>query len=346
MHKNNNFNPTKAESHALSRVGILAKHKRTYAVVSLFAGCGGLDLGLEGGFTFLRKRYPDNGLRVVWANDNDHPSCETLKINFPKAAVVEGDIREILRSKSAIPEADVVVGGFPCQDFSLAGNRKGFRSQRGLLYQSMVETVRRVRPAVFVAENVKGLLSMNGGKAIKTIERDFAALGYNVTRQLYLAANYGVPQSRERVIIVGTDKRRGLPPFKHLEPVYAKDKWTTLKQAIGDLEKKAEGSMPNHYWSKAKMFPGSQGNSYVKADEIGPTMRAEHHGNIEWHWNKKRRLSAREAARIQSFPDSFVFPGSTSDTYRQVGNAVPPVMAWHIARAIKTFLDHNLKRRP
>jgi DNA (cytosine-5)-methyltransferase 1 len=112
----------------------------------------------------------------------------------------------------------------------------------------------------------------------------------------------------------------------------------TLREAIGDLEQLPEGAVPNHYWSKAKANKG-QGNTTVDPDRPGPTMRAEHHGNIEWHWNGTRRLSAREAARIQSFPDDFAFAPSTSSAYRQIGNAVPPVLAWHIAKALGDQLE-------
>jgi DNA (cytosine-5)-methyltransferase 1 len=118
--------------------------------------------------------------------------------------------------------------------------------------------------------------------------------------------------------------------------------WVNLKRAIGDLEKAKEGALPNHYWSKAKKNKG-QGNNLVSADKPGPTMRTEHHGNIEYHWNGKRRLSAREAARIQTFPDDFIFYPSTSAAYKQVGNAVPPVLGWHLAKSVEEFLNKNLK---
>ena len=121
-----------------------------------------------------------------------------------------------------------------------------------------------------------------------------------------------------------------------------KTNWITLKTAIGDLENKKEGAEENHFWSKAKKNNG-QGNNAVKKEHPGPTMRAEHHGNIEFHWNEKRRLSAREAARIQSFPDDFTFYPSTSSAYKQIGNAVPPVFAWHLAKSINKFLSSSLK---
>lgn len=318
-------------------------HEHEYKIISLFAGCGGTDLGFQGGFTFLGKKYPKRAFKIVWANDIDENACLTYRQNFGHD-IICGDINDILWGDTTTPlpsQADIVLGGFPCQDFSLAGKRKGFgNKRRGLLYQSMVETVKRTRPKVFVAENVKGLLSAHGGKAIDVITSDFAKIGYHVTYKLYLAADYGVPQMRERVIIVGTNKKI-LPPFEHTKPPYDEKKWTTIEQAIGDLKRTKEGAVPNHFWSKAKRNQG-QGNSVVKKNRPGPTMRAEHHGNIELHWNGKRRLSAREAARIQSFPDDFVFYPSTSSAYKQIGNAVAPLMAWHIATAIQNFLDEHL----
>jgi len=166
-------------------------------------------------------------------------------------------------------------------------------------------------------------------------------LGYHVEPRLYLAADYEVPQMRERVIIVGTRKDK-LPPFKHPKKKLNQENWIPVKEAIKDLEHLNEGDFVNHFWSKAKKNRG-QGNNSIDANKPSPTMRAEHHGNIEYHWNGTRRLSAREAARIQSFPDDFVFLPSTSSAYRQIGNAVPPVMAWHIAASVENFLDKNLK---
>ena len=322
--------------------------KKTYSVISLFSGCGGLDLGFVGGFKFLGRKYEKNDFKVIWANDIDEPSCQTFA-NYFKHRVVCGDITDIIGGRYAaslfdapLPDkVDVVLGGFPCQDFSHAGKRKGFNSKRGLLYQSMAEVIKRTKPVLFVAENVRGLLTMNGGEAIQTIIKDFEKLGYHVVYKLLTAADYGVPQTRERVIIVGTSKDK-LPPFEHPKPILDEKNWVNLKQAIGDLEKAEEGKIANHYWSKAKKNKG-QGNSVVSADKPGPTMRTEHHGNIEYHWNGKRRLSAREAARIQSFPDDLIFYPSTSSAYKQIGNAVPPVLAWHVATAVENFLDKHLK---
>lgn len=325
--------------------------KKKYSAISLFAGCGGLDLGLTGGFEFLGKKYPKRNFEITWANDIDQNACQTFK-NYFGHNIVCGDITKILskdKKQSSLSmfeyplpqKADIVVGGFPCQDFSHAGKRLGFGSKRGLLYQSMAEVIKQTKPLLFVAENVRGLLTMNNGEAIKTIIKDFENLGYHVVPNLYLAANYGVPQMRERVLIIGTLKKR-LPPFKHPAPTHNEKTWVTVKQAIGDLENLPEGKLPNHFWSRAIKNNG-QGNNAIKKDKPGPTMRAEHHGNIEFHWNEKRRLSAREAARIQSFPDNMIFYPSTSSAYKQIGNAVPPVLAWNVATAIEKFLDQNLK---
>lgn len=320
-----------------------------YSVVSLFAGCGGLDLGFRGDFSFLGTHYDKRKFEIIWANDFEPNACKTYRSYF-KHEIVCDDINNILFNKTnrlfenPMPmKADIVLGGFPCQDFSHAGKRRGFGNEkRGLLYLSMVETVRRIQPVLFVAENVKGLLTMNKGEAVKTIIKDFAALGYHVVPHLYLVANYRVPQMRERVLLVGTRKDI-LPPFAHPDPPLTKDQWVTAKDAIQDLETISEGSLPNHFWSQAIKNKG-QGNGTIDPNKPAPTMRAEHHGNIEWHWNGSRRLSAREAARIQSFPDDFIFYPSTSSAYKQIGNAVPPVFAWHAAQAIEEFLDNNLYR--
>ena len=164
---------------------------------------------------------------------------------------------------------------------------------------------------------------MDQGNALRTIISDFESLGYQLSYKLLMAADFGVPQKRERVIIIGTRKDI-LPKFEF--PSNPQNKWISLQEAIGDLEGIEEGKVPNHYWSKAKKNKG-QGNTIVRKENPAPTIRSEHHGNIEFHWNEKRRLSAREAARIQSFPDNFVFYPSTSSAYKQIGNAVPPVFA-------------------
>jgi len=233
--------------------------------------------------------------------------------------------------------------------FSIAGKRQGLTVQRGKLYQSMAKVIEMIKPKVFVAENVKGLITWENGLAIKTIIEDFSKLGYKVNYKLFNTADYGVPQIRERVIIVGIrDEINANIEWMHPTHSSTDTKllpWLTIKDAIGDLENDEKHRMlPNYGYSKAKYLPGKQGNTITKADKPAPTMRAEHHGNIEFHYSLPRRLSAREAARIQTFPDDFTFCQSVSDAYRQVGNAVAPVFAWHISKMIIDILEKSKEK--
>lgn len=230
---------------------------------------------------------------------------------------------------------DVLIGGFPCQDISVNGKGAGVNGARSGLYRAMVEAIRQTKPKIFVAENVKGLLMKHNKSSLETVIRDFESLGYTVTYQLYNAADYGVPQKRERVMIVGVAK--GIKGFVPPTPERSKAEWLTAKEAIFDLEKKAENSECNHIWSKAQKSKG-QGSRKLSADQPSHTIRAECHGNIQFHYKLDRRISMREAARFQSFPDDFIFEARLRETERQVGNAVPPVLAWHIARAIRETL--------
>ncbi len=322
------------------------KTKNKLRVVSLFSGCGGLDLGFRGDFTYLGKYYEPHNYELLWANDYEPKSCQTYRNYFKTDHVVCGDFTELVKNPDSIPDCDVILGGFPCQDFSVAGKRLGFSAKRGKLYLSMRDLIIAKRPMAFVAENVKGLLNIGQGEVIKIIEKDFSDAGYKVTLKLYHTADYGVPQTRERVIIIGIRKDIDAhftppePTHTRTPNLFTLKPWVTAKEALDDLADLPEGSFPTHFWSKAKLFKGTQGNSVISPDKPAPTMRAEHHGNIEFHYNNHRRLSAREAARIQSFPDDFEFFKSTSDAYRQIGNAVAPVFGWHIAKALQESLKN------
>jgi DNA (cytosine-5)-methyltransferase 1 len=313
-----------------------------YSVTSLFAGCGGFDLGTRGAFDSLGTHYDELPFELEWANDFNKKACQTYEANLGKH-IHHGDIREILKNPSEFnfPKiTDIVTGGFPCQSFSLSGKRLGFADPRGELYLSMKEAVKRLQPKVFIAENVRGLLNHDEGKTFLKICSEFAKLGYHITWKLYKAVDFGVPQTRERVLVVGTRKDI-LPEFPHPGPAVYKH--ATAHQAIDDLKDIDWGVVPNHEWTKCKKNKG-QGNNKIKANAPAPTMRAEHHGNIEFHYSAERRLSAREAARIQTFPDDFIFKECTGDAYRQIGNAVPPVLAWHLAKEISRFLDAHEMR--
>ncbi len=294
-------------------------------IVSMFAGCGGLDLGFRGDFTYLGKHYPRLHNRITWANDNNGAACDTYKNNVGQH-IVCGDLNDCF---DTMPDsADIVLGGFPCQDVSINGKQQRERGTRTILYKSMIEAIEVLKPTVFVAENVKGLLSSEFGKQILA---DFRIPGYSVSYRLYLASDYGVPQRRTRLIIVGV---RGSMPFLHPPPQSLMNEMT-CEEAIGDLADMKWCEERAHIWSQAKRSP-EQGNRILKANAPSTTIRAEHHGNVQWHYELPRRISLREQARLQSFPDDFRFSGGMRATERQIGNAVPPVMAWHIAREIES----------
>lgn len=295
-------------------------------VVSMFSGCGGLDLGILGGFTYLGKHYPKNKFNIIWANEINKAAANTYKRNISEDIVV-GDIKEVYQTMPS--SCDLLIGGFPCQDVSINGKMEGLNGKKTSLYIWMVQAIKKLRPRVFVAENVKGLLMKSNKPALEKILKDFTELGYEVTYQLYNTKNYGVPQSRERVIIVGTlpGEKSFVPPEPTtLDPI-------TAKEALQDLEGVALNREFNHIWSKANVS-SEQGNRHLKPNAPSPTMRSECHGNIQYHYSLPRRISMREAARIQSFPDDFIFCGGLREIERQIGNAVPPVFAWHLAQSL------------
>ena len=333
--------------------------KKKLKVISLFSGCGGMDLGFRGDFDFLNKHYDRNNYEIIFANDILKHACETYEINFNHKAWC-GDVKDL--DYSNLPDADIVIGGFPCQDFSLAGKRKGLDAERGRLYLEMKKIIEYVKPIAFVAENVDGIRISKKGEdtsALDTIVKDFKSSGYKVVYKVLNAADYGVPQNRKRVIIVGIrndiDAEMNYPKITHGLP---NQPFVTAKDAIDDLwDKIDDPSIMNHTfkdYSKAAFYDDGrgQGNCQIRADKPSPTIRSEHHGNIEGHYrsyddkhpndrNKWRRLSVRECARLQSFPDNFKFPHAASTSYKEIGNAVPPVLAWNIAKALYESLKNK-----
>jgi len=308
-----------------------AKITRPLTVVSMFSGCGGMDLGFTGGFRFLGKSYEQLPFKIIWANDIKEPAGRTYRRNLGHEIHV-GDIWKFV---DTMPEsADVIIGGFPCQDISVNGKGAGvINGTRSGLYRAMVEAIRKIKPKVFVAENVASLMNDNHEESYQLVLNDFLNLGYNVHHQVYNSADFGVPQTRERVFFVGTSIRdKRIKSFSPPLPSH-EGSWITARQALQDLESVVETPSINHVWSRAKVSP-EQGNRRLKEDRPGYTIRAECHGNIQWHYELPRRISMREAARIQSFPDDFIFEAGIREIERQVGNAVPPVLAWHIAKAV------------
>lgn len=300
-----------------------------WTVASLFSGCGGLDLGFVGGFSFLGKLYPEQPFEIVWANEINAEACKTYRFNLGE--IIQGDVYDVMET---LPNSvDVVIGGFPCQDISINGKMKGIKGKRSSLYTAIVEAVKRTNPKVFVAENVGSLFLKTNSDSFKKIVEDFGALGYKLDVHRYDASEYGVPQTRDRVFIVGV--REGMA-YCAPEPSTA-GKPITARDAIDDLRELDWDPTIAHIWSKAKRS-SEQGNRHLIADRPGYTIRAECHGNIQYHYDLPRRISMREAARIQSFPDTFKFVSGLRETERQIGNAVPPVLAWQIARSVAMTL--------
>ena len=358
----------------------------------------------EDGMAYL----PETSFQTVFANDILKYAESAWKPFFQQRGVdsefvfhTESIVDLVKKHKSGefkFPEnIDVVTGGFPCQDFSVAGKRNGFNSHkchhnamgaevsaeesRGSLYLWMRKVVEITKPKVFVAENVKGLVSL--GDAKKIIENDFRNIdqGYLVVpARVLFAPDYGIPQRRERVIFIGLSLRHlnpGVaqsiesgkidvyPPRTHSEQESDRlAPYSQVRHALRGLEEpEVSNDLAQQKFSKAKYCPGTQGQTEVSYHGVAPTIRAEHHGNIEYRRLSRknggknteeldlglveRRLTVRECARIQTFPDSYEFvrskrkgveyPLSASGAYKVIGNAVPPLLAYHIARHIEAL---------
>lgn len=334
---------------------------RKHKIISLFSCCGGMDLGFEGGFSVFGQEYSENPFEVVFASDISKPTTKTYNHNFSHQSH-NIDINNL--DVNDLPEADIVIGGFPCQPFSHAGRRDGFSDTRGQLYLQMKRVIDHVRPKMFIAENVDGLRTKKHGTdttALEQVVEDFKSSGYEVVYKVMKAVDYGVPQTRVRIIIIG--KRADLKgEIYYPEPTHGNDILSGLKpyrttyDAIDDLWDKLDtGIVPNHMskdYSNAKFYPGSksQGNAMAPKDKPAQTVRAEAHGNQYAHYRVPegadpadmtawRRMTVRECARLQSFPDTFELPVAQSEAHKQVGNAVPPVLAWFIARACIRTLE-------
>lgn len=298
-------------------------------VVSLFSGAGGLDLG------FIWA-----GHEIVWANDLYSDAVATYKLNIG-SHIVEKDIREV--SSSDIPDCDIVIGGFPCQGFSVANVKRNTHDERNVLYKELLRVIKDKQPKYFLAENVKGILSLNKGKSFEMIINDFSSLNYNVVYKVLNAADYGVPQTRERVIIVGVRKDLDFvytyPESTHSKSIEAdKSLWVSVGDALkGFPDPDQPNDVANHTYSKYKLvFNGYIGHRPVDPNKPAPTVtaRGDSKGGVVIlpHPNGLRRMTCRELATIQGFPIDFKFVGNNSSIYRQIGNAVPVQLAYHIAK--------------
>lgn len=401
---------------------------KKFKVISLFSGAGGMDLG------FIQA-----GFDIVWANDFFKEAVETYKNNIGDH-IVYGDITKI-KSSEMPDDVDLVIGGFPCQGFSVANNKRSMEDKRNFLYKEMLRVIKDKNPKFFVAENVKGIMSIEHGKVFEMIKKDFESLGYKVDARLLNAAEYGVPQARERVVIIGNrlgldnpypeitnfvdnkkyQSKKGLKKaisvektigflsdvrlsndpievdgkivYNHIAStnVYdtfwgrkydvnqfdicdylrewrKKSGWSTkkidehfgYKHTAGHWFRKDNGSgsvpKPSDWWELKKIMgfddkydkevttiiekpiTFEQSLRITNWDRPSDTITAT---GPEIHINKERRLSVRECAMLQTFPDDFKFVGSINIMYKQIGNAVPVLLAYKIAKGIMNKLKNN-----
>lgn len=326
-------------------------------IASFFSGAGGLDLGFE-----------NAGFKLVYANDNWKGCKET----FEKNHGIELDLKSIVDvNPNDIPQIDGIVGGPPCQSWSLAGSMRGINDFRGKLFYNYIELIKNKQPLFFLAENVAGLLSDKHLPEFLKIIEAFKEIGYEVSYKLLNAKNYGVPQDRKRVIIVGYNKKIG-KKFEFPEPI---EKKVYLKEAIGDLsepkkakdknKKNEELEIPNHefmnggfstiYMSRNRVrswdehsFTIQAGGRHAPIHPQAPKMKFIEQNKREFIQGKEhlyRRLSVRECARIQTFPDNFIFYYSdVADGYKMIGNAVPVKLAEVIALKIKEDLKNFISK--
>ncbi|MCY7055300.1 MULTISPECIES: DNA cytosine methyltransferase [Streptococcus] len=358
-----------------------------FNVVSLFSGAGGLDLGLElaglssvvgeekamsyfkAGKDIFNKYRSQSIFHTIYTNDMFKEANMSYKLNFPETVIQhEKDIRKV----SHFPKCQIMIGGFPCPGFSEAGPRL-VDDPRNFLYIHFIRALIQTQPEFFVAENVKGMMTLGHGEVLNQIVADFAAAGYTVTPHLVNARDYGVPQSRERVFLIGVHKEKienkygfyyQLPAPTHGEPseinlLEEKQPFVTLEQAIGDLRNNPGPIFQGEYstiymsrnrkksWSEQSFTIQASGRQAPQHPDGEPMTKV---GKNKWvfNGNNNRRLSVKEIARIQTFPDWFEFSdggnlnikenGRIDKIYKQIGNAVPVLLAKAITQPISDFI--------
>ncbi len=312
--------------------------------VSFFAGCGGLDLGVLGGFHFHRKYYEPLPFQIMGAYDNDPRAVETYRLNISEHAHVQ-DLETA--DMETMPAAEVLFGGFPCQDFSSCGHKQGFSGPRGKLYKVMIEYMKVHRPKVVVGENVPLLAGMKGGTLLRTIVSELADAGYLVKTWFLNCPDYGLPASRRRIFIVCV--RNDLAGFPKEPPATHLFRPLTIDEALDDLIPVTDESIPNQsqYFVATKATAGAgQGDQVSVRGEVAYAVRANAKARIHFHYELDRRLTVRECARLQSFPDEFVFPYAAGPNVILIGNAIPPIVGHHVGRSIAAYVQELRQGNP
>ena len=337
-----------------------------FKIFSTFTGAGGLDIGFHGDFDFLGRYFPKLPFTTEYALEYNKDAINSLEKNkkyFTNTKLLHKDItenieKELLKYKPK--EYDIFLGGFPCVTFSVVGKQEGLKNDKdGQLYESFAKYVERLQPKVFIAENVKGILSANKGEAVKIIKKRFELDGYRLKIFLVNFADFGVPQLRERVLFIGIRndiKTEFIPPeFTH------KNNHITSKEAFKYLPKNCVHTqhlkVSDKVVERLKLIPqgknfkaventpyaikGLMSNIYRRLHEDEPAytvIASGGGGTWGYHFKEHRPLTNRERARLQSFPDDYNFQGSTTEVRRQIGNAVPPVGIYPFAERIACLL--------
>ena len=299
-----------------------------------------MDLGFEGGFAYMGEEYAPHAFKILGAYDNDDRAIETYKLNLSGPA----EVRDLTKVEmSDMPAAEVLFGGFPCQDFSSCGPKTGFEGKRGLLYKILEDYMRCHRPTLVVGENVPHLAKLQDGQLLDTIVKDFESAGYRFAVWTLYCPDYGLPQNRTRLFIVGVRRdiyeKFGAPLAP--EPSHFMSN-RPIEWAIDDLKRIDDETIPNQSQrfvaTKATKGAGQGGQKSIKG-EVSYAVRANPKARVHFHYDLDRRLTVRECARLQSFPDEFVFPFSTSINILQVGNAVPPIVANVVAEELQGYIQ-------
>lgn len=306
-----------------------------------------MDLGVVGGFSYLGKVYVENPFDIVYSVDNDEYCTKIYNENFNHKCIVK-DVREI--NINDMPEFDMLIGGFPCQSFSISAQnppRLGYKDDRGMLFFEMVKILKARHPRFFIAENVKGILSANNGKAFPMIIKEFENAGYKVVHKLLNASEYGVPQKRERVIIIGFRNEEDFVKFKYPQKVHMSE-----RKVLGDVIMEEANNDEKLFFSekavagmmavREKMNKGRAMKLYEPCNTVSAHLAKVSLNSTDPVFmvnGRYRRFSTREAARIQSFPDTFKLDSvSQVRQYKAIGNAVPPVLMWHVIKALRKVM--------
>jgi DNA (cytosine-5)-methyltransferase 1 len=311
-----------------------------YSTLSLFSGCGGLDLGFTGNFTYHGTYYAPHPFDIIQAYDFDKRCVETYQLNIGNH-ITCADLATY--PVEDFPRVDILIGGFPCQEFSSCGPKQGLDSERGQLYKVFVRYIEHYQPKIVVAENVPHLERMQKGQVLETILADLrqAGPGYHYQVWSLYAPDYGVPQKRRRLVLVGVRNDLLIAGVPDRPPMSHPWDHRSVLWALGDLEHITDGSIPNQdqfFRANTAHHGNGQGDERNRADEPAYTIRANPKSRVQFHYRLARRLTIRECARLQTFPDSFIFPHSMTANIKQIGNAVPPVLAHRVGHAIAEYL--------